>query len=124
MWIKLNANPRKKRVGDCVIRAIAIATNQSWLDVYDDLFLYGREEYDMMSSNDVWGLMLYDMGFEPFVLPDACPECVTVREFARMFPVGRYIVGTGDHAVAVIDGNWIDTFDSGELVPSYFFVVD
>lgn len=107
-----------------MIRAIAVATNQSWLDVYDELFLYGREEFDMPSSNTTWGLMLYDMGFEPFVLPDACPECVTVREFARMFPVGRYIVGTGDHAVAVIDGNWIDTFDSGELVPSYFFVVE
>lgn len=123
MWIRLNPNPRKKHVGDCVIRAIAIATNQSWLDVYDELFLYGREEYDMMASNNVWGLMLYDMGFEPFILPDACPECVTVREFTRMFPVGTYIVGTGSHAVAVIDGNYYDTWDSGNAVPAYFFKV-
>lgn len=124
MWIRLNPNPRKKHVGDCVIRAIAIATNQSWLDVYDELFLYGREEYDMMASNNVWGLMLYDMGFEPFILPDACPECVTVREFTRMFPVGTYIVGTGSHAVAVIDGNYYDTWDSGNAVPAYFFKVN
>ena len=124
MWIRLNPNPRKKHVGDCVIRAIAIATNQSWLDVYDELFLYGREEYDMMASNNVWGLMLYDMGFDPFILPDACPECVTVREFTRMFPVGTYIVGTGSHAVAVIDGNYYDTWDSGNAVPAYFFKVN
>ena len=124
MWIRLNPNPRKKHVGDCVIRAIAIATNQSWLDVYDELFLYGREEYDMMSSNATWGLMLYDMGFDPFILPDACPECVTVREFTRMFPVGTYIVGTGSHAVAVIDGNYYDTWDSGNAVPAYFFKVN
>lgn len=124
MWIRLNPNPRKKHVGDCVIRAIAIATNQSWLDVYDELFLYGREEYDMMASNDVWGLMLYDMGFDPFILPDACPECVTVREFARLFPVGTYIIGTGSHAVAVIDGNYYDTWDSGNAVPAYFFKVN
>ena len=124
MWIRLNPNPRKKHVGDCVIRAIAIATDQSWLDVYDELFLYGREEYDMMASNNVWGLMLYDMGFDPFILPDACPECVTVREFTRMFPVGTYIVGTGSHAVAVIDGNYYDTWDSGNAVPAYFFKVN
>jgi len=124
VWIRLNPNPRKKHVGDCVIRAIAIATNQSWLDVYDELFLYGREEYDMMASNNVWGLMLYDMGFDPFILPDACPECVTVREFTRMFPVGTYIVGTGSHAVAVIDGNYYDTWDSGNAVPAYFFKVN
>ena len=120
----MNANPRKKHVGDCVIRAIAIATNQSWLDVYDELFLYGREEYDMMSSNSVWWMMLYDMGFEPFVLPDACPECVTVREFTKYFPVGTYIIGTGSHAVAVIDGNYYDTWDSGNTVPAYFFKVN
>lgn len=124
MWIRLNPNPRKKHVGDCVIRAISIATNQSWLDVYDELFLYGREEYDMMESNNVWGRMLYDMGFEPFILPDACPECVTVREFTRMFPVGTYIVGTGSHAVAVIEGNYYDTWDSGNAVPAYFFKVN
>ena len=77
----------------------------------------------MPSSNEAWGLYLYRMGFEPFILPDACPECVTVREFARRFPHGRYIIGTGNHAVAVIGGNYIDTWDSGDCVPSYFFKV-
>lgn len=124
MWIKLNANPAGKRVGDCVVRAISIATGKPWLKVYDDLHRVGRIEFDMMSSNDVWGLYLYLLGFEPFVLPDACPECITVREFAKHFPIGTYIIGTGSHAVAVINGDWVDTFNSAELVPSYFFVVD
>lgn len=123
MWVKVNANPGKRRVGDCVVRAIAVATGRPWVDVYDDLHAIGRVEYDMPSSNWLWGLYLYRMGFEPFVLPEACAECVTIREFARRFPVGRYIIGTGTHAVAVIDGDYIDTFDSGDLVPSYFFEV-
>ena len=88
-----------------------------------DLALVGYDEADMMSSNDVWGLYLYLLGFDPFILPEACPECVTIAEFARRFPRGRYIVGTGNHAVAVINGNYYDTFDSGPLVPSYFFEV-
>lgn len=123
MWIRINANPAGKRVGDCVIRAISIATGKPWLEVYDELFLTGRGEFDMMSSNDVWGLYLYRMGFNPFILPEACPECVTIKEFARRFPVGTYIIGTGSHAVAVIDGNYYDTWDSGFIIPEYFFEV-
>ena len=123
MWIRLNANPANRNVGDCVVRAIAVATGRPWTDVYDELIRTARSVYDMPSSNGAWGLYLYRMGFEPFILPDACPECVTVREFARRFPHGRYIIGTGSHAVAVVGGNYIDTWDSGDCVPSYFFKV-
>jgi len=77
----------------------------------------------MPSSNGVWGLYLFKLGFTPFLLPDSCPECITIREFAKQFPKGTYIIGTGMHAVAVIDGNYYDTWDSGSLSPSYFFEV-
>lgn len=124
MWIRINANPGKKRVGDCVIRAIAIATGKPWLEVYDELYLVGRSRYDMMSANETWGAYLYRLGFEPFLLPEACPECITVRKFARYFPEGAYIIGTGSHAVAVVDGDYYDTWDSGDTFPRYFFKVD
>lgn len=123
MWVRLNANPGNRNVGDCVVRAIAVATGRPWTDVYDELICTARSVYDMPSSNETWGLYLYRMGFEPFILPDACPECVTVREFARRFTHGRYIIGTGNHAVAVINGNYYDTWDSGNQVPAYFFKV-
>ena len=29
-WIEYNPNPRRNRVGDCAIRAIAKATDQDW----------------------------------------------------------------------------------------------
>ena len=118
------SKPGKRHVGDCVIRAIAVATGKPWLNVYDELYLLGRDTYDMMSGNETWGLYLYRMGFDPFLLPDACPECVTVREFARRFPEGSYIVGTGSHAVAIVDGDWFDTWDSGDTRPKYFFKID
>ena len=37
MYSYYNANPYKIRVGDCVIRAISKALNQSWEDTYIDL---------------------------------------------------------------------------------------
>lgn len=104
-----------------MIRAIAMATGRSWREVYADLCRVGYNESDMPSSNQVWGRYLYDLGFTPYQLPEACPECVTVREFARMHPRGVYIIGTGSHAVTVIDGDYYDTWDSGDTIPAYYF---
>lgn len=124
MWIRANTNPERKNVGDCVVRAISIATNKPWLKVYDDICRTGREEYDMPNSDAVWGLYLYRLGFEPFVLHNRCPQCVTIAEFCKIFPIGTYIIGTGSHAVAVIDGNYYDSWDSGDQIASYFWRVN
>ena len=36
-WIEYNPNPRRNRVGDCAIRAIAKATDQDWEMAYTGL---------------------------------------------------------------------------------------
>lgn len=121
MWVKCNVNPAKKNVGDCVIRAVGIATEQSWLDVYDAVCETGRGEFDMPSSDAVWGLYLYRQGFEPFILPRQCPRCMTVKAFCAMFPKGAYVIGTGSHAVCVLDGDYYDSWDSGSQLASFFW---
>lgn len=121
MWIYCNPNPKGKEVPDCVIRALCIAMDRSWHDVYWDICEQGAIDCNMPSSDHVWGKYLYDIGFEPFLLPDSCPECVTVNLFCKMFPFGTYIIGTGYHAVAVIDGDYYDSWDSGNEVPSFFW---
>lgn len=123
MWVQCNPNPLKKEVPDCVIRAISIALNKNWYDVYDDVCHVGRNECNMPSSDSVWGRYLYQCGFEPFLLPESCPRCTTVSAFSRLFPEGTYIIGTGHHAVAVIDGNYYDSWDSGNEVPSFFWKI-
>jgi len=40
-----------------------------------------------------------------------------------MFPKGTYIIGTGSHAVAIINGDYYDSWDSGDEIPSFFFRV-
>ena len=123
MWIRCNPNPAHQYVDDCVVRAIAITTNRTWTDVYDDLCLLGRRVYNMPSSNSVWGRYLYEIGFKPFIISESCPSCITVREFTKKYPYGTYIIGTGSHAIAVIDGDYYDTGDSGNEVPSYFWKI-
>ena len=122
MWVRCNPNPLGKQANDCVVRAIAVATERSWGEVYQDLCRMGRRECDMPSSNSVWGLYLQEMGFRQFLLPESCPRCVTVWACCDRYPMGTYIIGTGDHAVCVIDGCYYDSFDSGDEVPSYFWM--
>lgn len=119
--INSNPNPKNSIVGDCVVRAIAIATGRSWQDVYMKLCLEGLTLADMPSSNRVWGEYLKSQGYIKTVIPDTCPDCYTVRDFCGEHFKGRFILGTGTHAVAVIDGNYYDTWDSGDEVVIYYW---
>ena len=123
MWIRCNPNPLGKQTSDCVIRAIAIATEQSWRRTYRELCELGEIEAEMPNVNYVWGITLRDKGAKQFLLPESCPSCLTVRAFCEKYPEGVYVIGTGSHAVAVIDGDWYDSWDSGSEVPSYFWRV-
>lgn len=121
MYIHRNPNPLGKSVGDCVIRAISIAFDIPWEDAYIDLTDWGFVKCDMPSSNDVWSSYLLDNGFRRRILPDTCPDCYTIRDFCQDYPRGLYIVATGSHVVAVIDGDYYDSWDSGNEVPIYYF---
>jgi len=121
LWIKCNPNPDHKEVPDCVIRALCIALNKTWLEVFDDLTAIARKEFSVTCADEVWGKYLYQQGFEPFLLPESCPRCLSVKLFCIMYPRGAYIIGTGTHAIAIIDGNYYDSWDSGETIPSFFW---
>lgn len=123
MWINVNPNPKRYIVPDCVIRAICFAFNTSWYEVYDDLCAVGRMDCNMPSADSVWGHYLHMHGCTPFLLPKSCPKCVTIAEFTKYFPSGTYIIGTGSHAVAVINGDYYDSWDSGNEMPSFFWKV-
>ena len=36
-------------------------------------------------------------------------------------PEGKYLLATGTHVVTVIDGDYYDTWDSGDEIPIYYF---
>lgn len=44
MWQYYNANPLGRKVSDCAVRAISLATEQTWDDTYIMLSEYGRQQ--------------------------------------------------------------------------------
>ena len=120
-YVFYNPNPDGKMVGDCVIRALTLAMGLDWEEVYVDLSMQGFAMHDMPNSNSVWGEYLKLNGFTRHVIPDTCPNCYSIKQFSLDHHTGTYVTATGSHVVAVIDGDYYDTGDSGNEVPVYYW---
>ena len=116
-----NPNPIGKRTGDCTIRAISKALDKSWEDVHIGLALQGLEIYVTMESNSTWDLYLRKHGFKRYAIPNTCPSCYTVSEFCKDNPIGVFVLGTGTHAIAIVDGTIYDTWDSSMEIPVFYW---
>lgn len=104
-----------------MIRGISILTNRPWEDTYLEIAVQGYFMYDMPSSNEVWGSYLKTRGYKKKIIPNTCPDCYTVKNFCEDNPYGRFLLATGTHVIAVIDGDYYDTWDSGNEIPVYYF---
>ena len=116
-----NPNPRGNRVGDCVVRALSKATDKSWEEIYIELCLLGYIVGDLPSSNKVWDTYLITQGFTRHIVSAECLDCYAINDFCEEYPRGIYVIGTGTHAVCVIDGTIYDTWQSGDETPIYFY---
>ena len=116
-----NPNPSNLSVGDCVIRAISKVTSKDWKTTYLELVVQGYVMSDLPSANRVWGEYLKSLGFEQKLLSNTCPSCYTIKDFCQDHPIGYFVLGTGEHVIAAINGDYYDSWDSGHEVPMYYF---
>lgn len=117
-----NPNPHRKSTGDCAVRALSKALGQTWEQTYVGLALEGFCQGDLPNADSVWGPYLKRNGFRRYLIPDTCPDCYTIADFAEEHPEGTFILSMpGRHVVAVVDGTIYDSWDSGREVPVYFW---
>lgn len=116
-WVHYNPNPLHRDTGDCVVRAIAKITGGSWDDAFMALTTTALEIADMPDKNTTWGEHLRRMGYQQ--RPVFRGAGYTVADFCRDNPKGKFVLAIDGHVVAVIDGDWFDTADSGGMVPIY-----
>ena len=95
---------------------------QTWEETYAGLSLEGFLRGDLPNADSVWGPYLREHGFTRHLLPDTCPDCYTVADFAEEHTNGTYILSMpGRHVVAVVDGTIFDSWDSSGEVPVYYW---
>ena len=131
-----------KDAGDCVIRAIAIATDKDYLEVYKDIKeqnkLYAENHRDYVAKeikrngpsprNGVWKEV-----YKPYIKSLGWWNCPTmgigtgckVHVNPEELPKGRLILNISRHLTAMIDGVVNDTYDCSRqgtrCVYSFFY---
>ncbi len=124
-FVEFNPNPKGKVAEDCTVRAIACLANKSWDDAYMLVCVGGLIEKTMPDQKVAISTLMELLGYTNHQLPNVCPKCYTIKDFCRDFPRGNYMVATGSHVVAVINGNYYDAFDSGnEVLLNYWSEFD
>lgn len=120
-YINYNVNPQGKNTIDCTVRALSTLLDKQWDEVYVQLCVLGYRMADMPSSKAVVHEYLRRRGFSRAVIPDTCLFCYSVKEFCRDHSEGEFLLATDTHVIPVINGDYVDTWDSGDEIPLFYW---
>ena len=117
VYFQPNKLDLKDKVGDCQIRALCKTLDKTWVEVFDLVTPICRQ-YQIMDvfscDYDKTKIALKDLCFEYMPVSNSKgKKRPTVAEFAKAHPMGTYICKVQHHVVAVVDGKYYDTWDSG-----------
>lgn len=113
-WLNYNPNPKTDKANDCSIRAYCAAENLKWDDAYDIACQYGKLNYMMPNdSKNCANILTEEFGYTYHKLKKE-EKGQTVKEFAINHPEGIYVLDLPKHLVAVLNGEYYDSWDSGD----------
>ena len=113
-FINYNANPKYKKTGDCVIRAICTALNESWADTYKGMLDVALRKGYAISYKDNYEFYLKEKGILKQKMPRREDRTrYTVAEFADELasPYKTYIVSVATHLTVIINGDLYDLWN-------------
>lgn len=112
MYRYYNANPLGRKVNDCTVRAIALATGESWDSTYNYLSDYAQQEAVMM-DNVVYIDKFLDRNFEKIYTNEKGYN-MTVDDVSKRWYRGTYLITMKNHITCCIDGIIYDTFNPSD----------
>lgn len=126
-FIKYNANPKNKKTGDCVIRAICTALNESWVDTYKGMLDVAIETGQAISYKDNYVEYLKRKGYDIQKQPKkSSGKKYTIEEFADKLarPNKTYILNVANHVTVVINKSLYDIWDCRRKTVGNYWVLD
>ena len=111
-----NPHPHGKIVGDCVKRAITIATESDYREVSRELNRIKREiECKSFTEKPVYKEYMKRHNFEKLSFPavKGRPR-MNGERFCESYPEGRYILNMAGHLSCCVDGIIYDTWDCSD----------
>jgi len=118
-----NENPKGKHTTDCVIRAIAVATNTSWETTLSNLTALAMKHSQMPIDKNLYAKYLASLGWDKHAQPRKhSGKKFTAAEFAQVLKGRPAIAHVGGHHMSFLNENKVwDTWDcSGRCVGNYW----
>jgi len=117
-----NENPKGRRTGDCVIRAIARASGDSWEDTLTGLFHVGLRVKSELAYRDCYEKYLGERGWLKHKQPRKDDGTkYTVAEWCRKHRNATMVVSVANHLTCIIDGKCNDIWNcTGMTVLNYW----
>lgn len=125
-FVKFNANPKGRKTGDCVIRAICTALNESWEDTYKGMLTVALDTGYAISCKDNFSEYLKRKGYEKQKMPKkSSGKKYTVAEFCNELAKDNYtyVINLANHLTLVRNRNIYDLWDcSRKSVLNYWII--
>ena len=113
-FVKENVNPKNRKTGDCVIRAIAKAEGKEWVEVFDSLVEIARKRCSVPNSPDAYEQYLkkYETVKVMYTREDGKKKRYLAGEVCGWD--GVYVISLANHLTTVVDGALYDTWDCSQ----------
>jgi len=113
---------KKDMAGDCVVRAIAIATEQDYLVVRNSLFHVAKEIGFMPNDKKTYRLYLKRIGWIRNSPLKNGNKKYKVKSIAKFFQGQNVIIHTCHHLTTLVDGDLNDTWDCRDWKANSYYV--
>ena len=127
-WYKYNPNPKGKNTGDCTIRAYCAAFDIDWNEAYDVASKISKENGFILDDAKVVPKILInhfgceiDEKYNKKVIK--AKDRITINTFAMGHPYGTYVLHIHGHIVTCKNGEYWDSWDSGEKKVDTVYIV-
>lgn len=119
MYVNKNVNPKKKKTGDCVVRAITEASKRPYSEIADMLYENMKKTGHFMNCKENYEPIIEKLGFKKGKVDlTNGKKRPTVQELSKQYPV--VIVRVAHHMTTCVGGDIYDIWDCSDK-PAYGF---
>lgn len=121
-FVKKNVNPKGKKTGDCVVRALSLALGKPYETIYRELFELSLETGYIVNDKRLEEKYLARQGFCKHKQPKK-PNGTKykIAEIDSLCREAVIVVSCAHHLTAVMDGEVVDTWDCrAKCISNYY----
>ena len=122
-FIRYNANPKDWKIGDCVVRACAVANQITWEEAYEELCNIGKKKCRMPNDDCTIEAFLKENGFITMKQEkDVNGNWLDVEQLIEAHPDDILVIRVAHHLTVSIKGVLIDTWNCCASKTGRFYV--